>query len=483
MVRSHGRRSGLSEVDRFKADEVTTPELFTGSREASAVVIKDSGTVRGLGPTGELASDSDPGPVFDALCNTHLSPGDHIEVGPGTYTFSRTEDIGVAATRSVGSPAGISVAGRGATFELADGMPDQHILWAVNQDGTGNEGRVRFEGIHWYGNAPNNTGNTQYCIMADGFTSYEVEGCWFEDWRRLAVGTFSDAGLDRENVLVRGNLYTSPNGNGRLFDGHADSVVLVGNNFEGGLHFAEPEGGSERTLLTGNKVRNYDSAAVLTGSTVPRTVVRGNYFESGSSSVVNTQGSRTIVAGNVIHHPSGSSIAIKGGGADIVGNYFEGAGTFATGSDNVLLGNYVDTENYGIRDGSDNLLVGNYIDSAFQVFNFSSSETGNGLYHNHLVGGAADNGGNTYRYNTGDTADSESGGEKIFTGDGSTRVFSVAHGLISEPDTYGAQQVVVTSAGEDIEKVQVDAADLTVTFDTAPTDGEGAQVSFHASVR
>jgi len=74
----------------------------------------------------------------------------------------------------------------------------------------------------------------------------------------------------------------------------------------------------------------------------------------------------------------------------------------------------------------------------------------------------------------------ENSGTATFTGDGTTTVFNIAHGLVSTPTFYSATPLTLAARADHL--LSADATNIIVTFDVAPALGASIQFSWKAEV-
>ena len=299
------------------------------------------------------------------------------------------------------------------------------------------------------------------------------------------------AGINKEKIVIDNNIIldilsdnpTSPTEGSFIgIENSEYGDIIITNNIMqeskfNGIEVGGAQKATRNVIITNNIVKNVAYYAVMLSSerTAKSVIIKNNYFEGRVALNVASDGDYYMIESNKIV-------------SDGVGLAINGVDSFV---DNVIVrGNVINSADVGmyLRYLVNALINGNNVKSgtgkdSIQLSYVNNSKIINNIVNNIInelstcsdneilynnVGGISSSGSNTIiKYNKGYVT--ENSGKAVFSGDGSTTQFSIAHGLVSTPN-----KVIVTPCSADASGsfyVTVDDTYIYVNYNTAPPSG------------
>jgi hypothetical protein len=296
MVRSHGRRSGLSEVDRFKADEVTTEEVQHGRTFA---IYRDSST-------GESVTKE-----FDTSTSTSGLQGaiDHID-------SNATEGRGSVHMVGKHSPSAKTVIqnnfkavycyGHGAT--RIDCSAD---TWIQVGDANNKPIETTIGGEGVYVDGPGSDGGDGAAIHIRAARNVDLHDIYAKNFK-YGFWQENSAGLQCIDTELKQCVWEAHKSKGVFIDGSQSSEVIQRIEFIGGYAFNNQGKGMHIVGATGPSSSRPTNIRI-TGYEIGDSDTHGLHIEGAEARCVDWRGGRITNSGaagggesNILIDPDGS---------------------------------------------------------------------------------------------------------------------------------------------------------------------------------
>jgi parallel beta-helix repeat protein len=329
--------------------------------------------------------------------------------------------------------------------------------------------------------------NCEDAVYPNNAESWDIIGNYLHDMVDTPLEIGGNANFSR---VMFNRIKTTGTGGGGTdhgieVKGYTHDFIILGNIIQDTIGTAIDIAQASYGVVVGNKIYNSKTHGISVSTGSYDIAVTGNVVVGTSTSqrgIRVTGSSRISVLNNVVVNCPSNGIDITDASSDIIvsgniakGNYY---GVRVYNSNRVTV-----TSNYCSNSASDgispggtsaDLLIENnfcYNNSAYGI-DIEAGPTNTVVKHNYLLGNTAGSlrnagTGSVIKNNIGYVT--ENGGVATFSGDGSTKTFTIAHGLASTPTK------VLVTAGSDAAKgdfyVTADATNITVTYATAPPSG------------
>jgi len=501
----------LSQIPRLS---ISLPEYHVIRKEsyvspASVIVFKEGDYAVAIdGKTKEIIEMSkDHGKVIQKAID-YLMNGGRIIIKKGNYNIKSAIYIRNSNITLSGEGAGtvLSTTGMDETFIIIgyDTSVENIIIRNLQIDGT-NLTEPSTKGIE---NNINGCGILIYTTDTVKVKKVLIEGVYVKNIPNEAIASYCSVYQQEIHGIIRNCFIKNPGHRAiHLHNDHSwiiiGNVILGGDNeFESGIRHGE--------IIAYNYFYNCKvSVGCILGSK-PCAVICCNHFQKCEGIGIRTWNEGDLVLGNVFIDHKGINVRLVGGGICALNSFYYPGGDSpvieVAFSNSYIIGNRIykssTVESVGgvinIKDAYDNVyilynLVQHYYNDQGYLVYFVNSKPTNVVVGNILVGGRVkihDPSGNVViKHNIG--YQTENHGIATITGDGTTTTFTVdvEHGLVTDD----ISKICVTITPSKPCDVSYDLVDkdsdgfketlrITLTFGTAPADGEVIYVSWCAEV-
>jgi len=401
------------------------------------------------GRTGQIEfSGTDASTVIQSAIDA-LTDGGRIFIKKGTYELSTFLEI---------KTSGIILEGEGyQTFLKMIGTP----AWTINVHGTASSfiKRVQIRNMRVLGNSAAGGGA--------GVTFYYAEECkaerlWVEDADigiALGIDAWGEVHYSMViNCVITNNKYEAIYLSGTS-TANGKRNIAIGNviyaELQHGIHLAY----QEKSVAMGNVILDPAKNGIRIADCVGCVIIGNTIYSSGEQGILLAGVSyNNIIKGNIVDTTDTTNL----------GGYW----SHHDSHDNLVIGNvFVNTKGWGIEVREDNSifaenLTKNNTQGDMELESYASNCLVRG---NRFADGSVTDLGtnNVIRHNLGYVTENE--GVATFSGDGSTTVFNIAHGLAGTPTKYGVSPLTPDADAD--RTVTVDATNIVVTFSVAPPTG------------
>lgn len=424
---------------------------------------------------GEIKySDDDATTVIQWVIN-QLTSGGKIYFTPATYLLSATINLTGSATKRislVGTKSAVLKAKDGAGLDAVIKITDSHkenLIEGLTIDGNkANSGASR--GI-WIV-SPNGVTTTWVDVKGNSIincpTGIDIEtqsGGGTCEHHLIANNMFgvnvnpNDIDIRIYNskmVRIIGNILEDTDDIGILVDDHSYKIDILGNHFDDQVNYGIKLDGYSASIIIAHNlfedVVNYDS--IYIPSTCADNIISGNVWNSHPPKrhAIFVEGQRNVIIGNTMFDLDNDNvIQINGARNIIVGNTVISSaydGIEVNGDLCVVSHNLLRDDGVGLDINSvDNIIINNILDA-----NTVNADIVSGSIVKHNKGYVTEN-----------------SGVATFSGDGTTTVFKISHGLVSTPSKYAPTPL--TPDADASRTVTVDDTYIIITYDTAPPSG------------
>jgi len=489
VITGRGMGTANNPFPQSHFESISTEQVFSNSTPSTYVVWKDnSGNIYADAQDSDLSSfeGTDFSTVVQNAINALSGTGGRVFIKRGAYTISDVPSGGTAISLNVDN---LEVFGEGkATYmKLADGISVTALSWVFETFAT----NVTLRDFALDGNKANVTGDIDGVTLSD--PDCEAERLYITSLTRYGLRPVNTDNITVTNCLLEYSEYSN------MMPTNTSNSVIANNISRNAVRNGISCDGLKYCTIEGNVCHDNTLSGIRLGSNPERCSVVGNtcYNNGGPGIRFDTNVHRSTITGNVCHGNS-YGISVEGSShynvisSNVCLRNSRGI-RLHTAYHNLVTGNYC-LENHGDTDPSGhnillaqdnhyNVIRGNVCRiggvsirpeyginvTSWTPANEDNRVIGNDVYNGGVTANISDAGTRTtVERNIGYVT--ENAGTDTQSGDGTTTVFTIAHGLNETPIVANVWAESADANG-DFYVSGKDGTNIEITYASAPPSG------------